>query len=70
MNIKEKLKEITDRMSKEDKDLQQKIKTLKIQQGKVLLAFIEAYLAIVSKDRNEQYVIDFCDTLNKLSITY
>ena len=53
MNIKEKLKEITDRMSKEDKDLQQKIKALKIQQGKVLLAFIEAYLAIVSKDRNE-----------------
>ena len=54
MNIKEKLKEITDRMSKEDKDLQQKIKTLKIQQGKVLLAFIEAYLAIVSKDRNKK----------------
>lgn len=45
-------------------------KALKIQQGKVLLAFIEAYLDIVSKDRNEQYVIDFCDALNKLSITY
>lgn len=56
---------ITDEISKQDS--QQKIK---IQQGKVLLAFIEAYLDIVSKDRNEQYVIDFCDALNKLSITY
>ena len=56
---------ITDEISKQDS--QQKIKA---QQGKVLLAFIEAYLNIVSKDRNEQYVIDFCDALNKLSITY
>lgn len=55
----------TDEISKQDS--QQKIKA---QQGKVLLAFIEAYLDIVSKDRNEQYVIDFCDALNKLSITY
>ena len=57
---------ITDEISKQD----QQQKALKIQQGKVLLAFIEAYLDIVSKDRNEQYVIDFCDALNKLSITY
>lgn len=70
MSIKEKIKSITDRMNKEDKDLQQKIKALKIQQGKVLLAFIEAYLAMVSKDRNEQYVLDFCDKLNKLSVKY
>ena len=70
MKIIEKLKEILSSMDKEDKELQQKIKALKIQQGKVLLAFIEAYLAIVSKDRNEQYVLDFCDKLNKLSVKY
>lgn len=68
--MKDLLKELMAKVSQCTKETEGIIKTLKVQQGKVLLAFIEEYLAMVAKDRNEQYVLDFCDELNKLSCKY
>lgn len=48
----------------------QTLKQKKIKQGIVLLSLVKEYLASIEKDRNEQYVLDFCDNLNKLSVTY
>ena len=53
-----------------NKDVEEAYKRLKIQYGKVLLAFIELYLATVKEDKNKQYILDFCDKLNQLSVTY
>ena len=53
-----------------NKDVEEAYKRLKIQYGKVLLAFIELYLTTVKEDKNKQYILDFCDKLNQLSVTY
>lgn len=44
--------------------------SFKVLSGKVLLALVELYLATFKEDMNEQYIIDFCDKLNQLSVTY
>ena len=53
-----------------NKGVEEAYKRLKIQYGKVLLAFIELYLTTVKEDKNKQYILDFCDKLNQLSVTY
>lgn len=64
------LKNLLAKVNQNAKETDENIRALKVQQGKVLLAFIEEYLAMVAKDKNEQYVLDFCDELNKLSCKY
>lgn len=44
--------------------------SFKVLSGKVLLALVELYLATFKEDMNEQYILDFCDKLNQLSVTY
>lgn len=45
-------------------------KQLKVQLAKVLLDLIGLYLESVKEDKKEQYLLDFCDKLNLLSVTY
>lgn len=45
-------------------------KSFKVLSSKVLLALVESYLIASKEDMNEQYILDFCDRLNQLSLIY
>lgn len=45
-------------------------KSFKVLASKVLLALVESYLITSKEDMNEQYILDFCDRLNQLSLIY
>ena len=51
-------------------DVEEAFNELKAQVGKVLLAFVALYLETVKEDKDEEYLLAFCDKLNQLSITY
>lgn len=50
--------------------MEEAFRKLSIQYANTLLAFTELYLETVKEDKDEQYLLDFCDKLNQLSVTY
>lgn len=50
--------------------MEEAFRKLSIQYANTLLAFTELYLETVKEDKDEQYLLDFCDKLNQLSVIY